>query len=237
RDESGRIRRYCHLGTGNYNEQTARMYEDIGLLTADPEMGADVADLFNFLTGYSRQSDFGRLLVAPVTLRPALLRLIARESRPGGVVAIKVNNLADPEVIDALYAASQAGAEVDLVVRSACGVRPGVAGMSERIRVRSIVGRWLEHSRIYRFGAPDAADVEYLIGSADLMVRNLDGRVELCVPVLDAGMRARLEAVLTANLEDDTLAWELHSDGSWSRVPPGRGLDLHDELERQALQR
>jgi polyphosphate kinase len=200
-------------------------------------MGADVADLFNFLTGYSRQSEFGRLLVAPVTLRPALLRLIAREARPGGVVAIKVNNLADPEIIDALYAASQAGCEIDLVVRSACGVRPGVTGMSERIRVRSIVGRWLEHSRIYRFGAPGAAGVEYLIGSADLMVRNLDGRVELCVPVLDGEMRARLESVLAANLADDTLAWELHSDGSWSRTPAARGFDLHQELERQALAR
>jgi polyphosphate kinase len=235
RDESGRIRRYCHLGTGNYNEQTARMYEDIGLLTADPRMGADVADLFNFLTGYSRQREFGGLLVAPVTLRPALLRLIAREARPGGVVAIKVNNLADPEIIDALYAASQAGCEVDLVVRSACAVRPGVPGMSERIRVRSIVGRWLEHSRIYRFGAAGAPGVEYLIGSADLMVRNLDGRVELCVPVLDAAMRARLESVLAANLADDTLAWELDGEGRWSRVPASNGVDLHEELERDAL--
>jgi len=237
RDEGGRIRRYCHLGTGNYNEKTARMYEDIGMLTADPQMGADVADLFNFLTGYSRQSEFGHLLVAPVTLRPALMELIRRESRPGGVVAIKVNNLADPEVIDALYAASEAGCEIDLVVRSACGVRPGVPGMSERIRVRSIVGRWLEHSRIYRFGAAGSPGVEYFIGSADLMVRNLDGRVELLVPVLDAEMRARLESVLAANLQDDTLSWELHSDGSWTKLPTVRGFDLHAELERQALAR
>jgi polyphosphate kinase len=237
RDESGRIRRYCHLGTGNYNEQTARMYEDIGLLTADPQMGADVADLFNFLTGYSRQEEFGRLLVAPVTLRPRLLDLIRRESKPGGVVVIKVNNLADPEVIDALYEASQAGCEIDLVVRSACGVRPGVEGMSERIRVRSIVGRWLEHSRIYRFGAAGSPEVEYFIGSADLMVRNLDGRVELCVPVLDAELRARLESVLDANLRDDTLSWELHPDGSWSKVPTTHGFDLHAELQRQAVER
>jgi polyphosphate kinase len=237
RDESGRIRRYCHLGTGNYNEQTARMYEDIGMLTADPQMGADVADLFNFLTGYSRQSEFGHLLVAPVTLRPRLLDLISRESRPGGVVVIKVNNLADPEVIDALYQASRAGCEIDLVVRSACGVRPGVPGMSERIRVRSIVGRWLEHSRIYRFGTPEARDVEYFIGSADLMVRNLDGRVELCVPVQDAQMRARLESVLEANLADDTLSWQLHSDGAWTKVPTERGFDLHTELEKRAMER
>jgi polyphosphate kinase len=237
RDESGRIRRYCHLGTGNYNEQTARMYEDIGLLTADPQMGADVADLFNFLTGYSRQSEFGHLLVAPVTLRPRLLDLISRESRPGGVVVIKVNNLTDPEVIDALYEASLAGCEIDLIVRSACGVRPGVPGMSERIRVRSIVGRWLEHSRIYRFGAPDSRDVEYFIGSADLMVRNLDGRVELCVPVQDTQMRARLESVLEANLADDTLSWQLHSDGAWTKVPTVRGFDLHTELERRAMER
>ena len=237
RDESGRIRRYCHLGTGNYNEQTARMYEDIGVLTADAQMGADVADLFNFLTGYSRQEEFGHLLVAPVTLRPRLLELIGRESRPGGVVAIKVNNLADPEVIDALYSASQAGCEIDLIVRSACGVRPGVPGMSERIRVRSIVGRWLEHSRIYRFGAAGAADVEYFIGSADLMVRNLDGRVELCVPILDADLRARLESVLDVNLRDDTLSWQLHSDGGWTKVPTVLGFDLHDELQRQAMAR
>jgi polyphosphate kinase len=237
RDESGGIRRYCHLGTGNYNEQTARMYEDIGVLTADPQMGADVADLFNFLTGYSRQEEFGRLLVAPVTLRPRLLQLIRRESRPGGVVVIKVNNLADPEVIDALYEASRAGCEIDLVVRSACGVRPGVPGMSERIRVRSIVGRWLEHSRIYRFGAAGSPDVEYFIGSADLMVRNLDGRVELCVPILDAELRARLESVLDANLRDDTLTWELHTDGTWSKLPSLRGFDLHAELQRQAIER
>jgi polyphosphate kinase len=237
RDESGGIRRYCHLGTGNYNEQTARMYEDIGVLTADPQMGADVADLFNFLTGYSRQEEFGRLLVAPVTLRPRLLQLIRRESRPGGVVVIKVNNLADPEVIDALYEASRAGCEIDLVVRSACGVRPGLEGISGRIRVRSIVGRWLEHSRIYRFGAAGSPDVEYFIGSADLMVRNLDGRVELCVPILDAELRARLESVLDANLRDDTLSWELHSDGTWSKLPSLRGFDLHAELQRQAIER
>ncbi|HXA29225.1 MAG TPA: polyphosphate kinase 1 [Candidatus Angelobacter sp.] len=237
RDESGRIRRYCHLGTGNYNEITARMYEDIGVLTADPQMGADVADLFNFLTGYSRQEEFGRLLVAPVTLRPRLLDLIRRESRPGGVVVIKVNNLADPEVIDALYDASRAGCEIDLVVRSACGVRPGVEGMSGRIRVRSIVGRWLEHSRIYRFGAVDSPQVEYFIGSADLMVRNLDGRVELCVPILDAEMRARLESVLDANLRDDTLTWVLHSDGSWTKLPSRLGFDLHAELQREAVER
>jgi polyphosphate kinase len=237
RDESGRIRRYCHLGTGNYNEITARLYEDIGLLTADPQMGADVADLFNFLTGYSRQSEFGRLMVAPVTMRPRLLDLITRESKPDGEIVIKVNNLADPEVIDALYEASQAGCSIDLVVRSACGVLPGVSGMSDNIRVRSIVGRYLEHSRIYRFGPVGSRDVEYFIGSADLMVRNLDGRVELCVPVLDPGMRAQLQAVLDANLSDDTLSWQLHSDGSWTKVPTVRGFDLHRELQVRALER
>ncbi|HEV7679015.1 MAG TPA: polyphosphate kinase 1 [Candidatus Dormibacteraeota bacterium] len=237
RDETGRIRRYCHLGTGNYNEITARLYEDVGLLTADPQMGADVADLFNFLTGYSRQSEFGRLMVAPVTMRPRLLDLISRESKPGGGIVIKVNNLADPEVIDALYEASQAGCSIDLVVRSACGVLPGISGMSDNIRVRSIVGRYLEHSRIYRFGPVGSRDVEFFIGSADLMVRNLDGRVELCVPVLDDDMRAELQAVLDANLSDDTLSWQLHSDGSWTKVPTVRGFDLHRELQRRALLR
>ena len=237
RDESGRIRRYCHLGTGNYNEITARLYEDIGILTADPAMGADVADLFNYLTGYSRQRQFGDLLVAPVTLRPRLLELIRREARPDGNIVIKVNNLTDAEVIDALYEASGAGCSIDLVVRSACGVKAGVPGLSDRIRVRSIVGRFLEHARIYRFGGVDAEDVEYFIGSADVMGRNLDGRVEVCVPVLDAGMRGRIEAVLQANLADDSLAWELDSTGTWHKVPTVKGFDLHRVLQASALER
>ncbi len=237
RDESGRIRRYCHLGTGNYNEITARLYEDIGILTADPAMGADVADLFNYLTGYSRQRQFGGLLVAPVTLRPRLLELIRREARPDGNIVIKVNNLTDAEVIDALYEASGAGCSIDLVVRSACGVKAGVPGLSDRIRVRSILGRFLEHARIYRFGAVAADDVEYFIGSADVMGRNLDGRVEVCVPVLDAGMRRRVEAVLQANLADDSLAWELDATGTWHKVPTVKGIDLHRMLQASALER
>jgi polyphosphate kinase len=236
RDEDSGIRRYCHLGTGNYNRDTARVYEDLGLLTCDPELGADVSDLFNLLTGYSRQRDYRKLLVAPLTLRTALLTSIRRESRPGGRISIKVNSLVDPTMISALYDASQAGAEISLVVRGICGLRPGVPGLSERITVRSIVGRFLEHSRIYRFGDP-ATRVDYYAGSADLMPRNLDRRVEVLFPVQAPALRARLDEILAINLEDDVLAWELHADGSWTKVPRVRGVNAQERLQHLALER
>ncbi len=236
RQEETGIRRYCHVGTGNYNPDTARIYEDIGLLTCDEQLGADLSELFNLLTGYSRQRRYRKLLVAPMTLRTSLLELIGEQARPGGRITIKVNSLVDPEMIDALYAASQAGAEIDLVVRGICCLRPGVAGLSENIRVRSIVGRYLEHSRIYRFGDPDNGALHYT-GSADLMQRNLDRRVEAVVPVLSPPLRARLDEILDVNLRDDQLAWELDGEGRWTRVPAGDGINTHRRLQELARQR
>ncbi len=189
---------------GNYNSQTARLYEDIGLLSSDTELGEDLTDLFNYLTGYSRQRQYRRLLVAPVTLRSGIVELIRTQTHATGRIIIKCNHLIDPEVIEALYAASCAGARIDLIVRSSCGVRPGIAGMSENIWVRSLVGRYLEHSRIYHFG-----DDRWYIGSADLMGRNLDGRIETVVPVIDPRLQARLAEVVEVLLADDVLASEL----------------------------
>jgi polyphosphate kinase len=239
RQEDEGIRRYCHVGTGNYNERTARLYEDVGLLTCDPEIGADLTQLFNYLTGYGRQERFRKLLVAPGPLRPRLADLIAQEASapPGtGRIIMKMNSLVDAEMIDALYAASSAGVEIDLIVRGICCLRAGVPGLSETIRVRSIVGRFLEHSRIYRFG-PDAHTAEYLIGSADLMPRNLDRRVEALVPVTAGPLRDRLDEILTIDLADDTQAWELEGDGTWPRVSRTRGRDAHRQLQDLAVQR
>jgi polyphosphate kinase len=235
RDENGVIRRYCHVGTGNYNPVTARAYEDVGLLSADDELTADVADLFNYLTGYSNQRSYRKALVAPVALRSRLIELIREEARPEGRIVIKVNNLIDPEVIDALYEAGQAGAAIDLVVRSMCCLRPGVPGLSETIRVRSVVGRYLEHSRIFRFGG-DERGPRYYIGSADLMQRNLDRRVECVAPVTDPGLMARLEEMLAIALADDVLAWELGPEG-WSKVPTAKGIDSQSRLEQLAEER
>ena len=235
RNERGGIRHYLHFGTGNYNPATARSYEDIGLLTADPALGADAADLFNFLTGYSRQRRYSRLLVAPLTLRSELLRLIRRESHEGGRITFKLNNLIDPEIIDGLYAASAAGADVQLVVRSICGLRPQVEGLSERIRVRSLVGRFLEHSRIFRFGRdPDSV---HFIGSADLMQRNLDGRVEVLVPIQAAELKARLDQVFETCWSDSVLAWELRPDGSWARCSGDEQVNAQDRFMQLAVER
>lgn len=223
REDDDGLRRYVHVGTGNYNSSTARMYEDLGLISADPVLGADLAALFNHLTGYSREHTYDRLVDAPRNLRPRLLELIANEGAMGerGHIVVKANSLADPVVAEALYAASGRGARVELVIRGICCLRPGVPGLSEHITVRSIVGRYLEHSRIFRFanGAGPGEPV-YLIGSADLMPRNLDRRVEILVTVDDAGQRARLDEVLAAALADDAPCWELGPDGQWSRRRP-----------------
>jgi polyphosphate kinase len=238
RQEPDGIRRYCHVGTGNYNPKTAMTYEDLGLLSADPDLGTDLTELFNYLTGYSRQGQYRKLLVAPVTIRPELLKRIERQTElgPAGRITMKMNSLVDPEMIDALYSASQAGTPIDLVVRGICCLRAGVPGLSETIHVRSIVGQFLEHSRIYRFG-PDPQTAEYIIGSADLMPRNLDRRVEALVPVTAPAMRDRLDEILTINLADDTLAWKLESDGTWQRVPRTAGVNTHRQLEELAIQR
>jgi polyphosphate kinase len=234
RREGKHIQHYLHVGTGNYNPSTAHAYEDISLLSADADLGADVTELFNLLTGYSRQHRYRKLMVAPTNLRAGITQLIEREGKPGGRIIIKVNNLIDPEIIDALYSASQAGAEIDLIVRSMCSLRPGVPGLSERIRVRSIVGRFLEHSRVFAFG--DGADAEYYLGSSDLMQRNLDRRVEAVVPVSDRKLCERLSEILKVVLADDVLAWELNKDGTWRRVPTVRGLNSHKRFQEMALE-
>jgi len=235
RREGDGIRRYVHVGTGNYNPKTAQIYEDVGLLSADPDLGSDVAELFNFLTGYSRQRRFRRLLVAPVGLRSNIIRLIRKEAaRPGGGrIILKVNSLVDPEIVEALYTASQAGTEIDLIVRGLCSLRPGVPGLSDRIRVRSLVGRFLEHSRIFRFG-PEGAALEYYLGSSDLMPRNLDRRVEAMVPVIDRALQARMGQILEVELEDDVLAWALQPVGSWSKVPTVNGVNAQQAFEQLA---
>jgi len=235
RQEEDGIRRYVHIGTGNYNARTAASYEDIGLLSANAGLGADVSDLFNYLTGYSRQRRYHELMVAPAGVRPGMLKLIAGEAHQEGRIVIKVNNLVDPEIIDALYAAGQAGARIDLIVRSISCLRPGYPGLSENIRVRSIVGRFLEHSRIFRFG-PDAR-AQYFIGSPDLMERNLDRRVEAVVPVKDAALRKEIQGWLDLSLADDTLAWTLDAEGAWTKVPTTHGLDVQAKLQEVALER
>ncbi|HEU5301409.1 MAG TPA: polyphosphate kinase 1 [Acidimicrobiia bacterium] len=235
REEDGEIRRYCHVGTGNYNPKTASLYEDLGLLTTDEEIGADLTELFNYLTGYSRPIRYRKLLVAPEALRSGLQQRIRDQAALGaeGRIVLKMNSLVDADLIDELYAASGAGTSIDLIVRGICCLRPGVPGLSELIRVRSIIGRYLEHSRIYRFGA-DAATAEYLIGSADWMPRNLDRRVEATCSVTDPRLKGRLAEILEVNLADDTLAWELCSDGSWRPVETTVGVNTHDRLQELA---
>jgi len=234
RREGAHIQHYLHVSTDNYNPNTARIYEDISLLSADSDLGADITELFNLLTGYSRQSRYRKLLVALTNLRSGITQLIEHEGVVGGRIIIKVNNLIDPEIIDALYSASQAGAHIDLLVRSMCSLRPGVPGLSERIRVRSIVGQFLEHSRIFSFG--NGGRPEYYLGSSDLMPRNLDRRVEAVVPVTDPRLRQRLQQILDVSLADDVLAWELGPDGSWHKVPTVRGLNSHNRFKELALE-
>jgi polyphosphate kinase len=237
REEADGLRRYCHVGTGNYNSRTARIYEDVGLFTADTAIGDDAIDLFNFLTGFGHEPHFGRLLVAPHELRPAILRLIEGERRAGpgrGRIVMKMNSLVDPEVIDALYAASAGGVEIDLIVRGICCLVPSQPGLSENIRVRSLVGRYLEHSRLYHFanGEGDGRPAWYL-GSADLMPRNLDRRVEVLAPVSDPQLRARLQQIIDVNLADDTLAWRLGPDGTW--CPPTGGGTCETQIRLHEL--
>jgi polyphosphate kinase len=234
RQEGEGVRRYAHIGTGNYNASTAGAYEDVALFTADPEVTADIAELFNYLTGYSRQSAYRKLLVAPTTLRAGMLELIHQEAmKTDGRIVIKVNNLVDPEVIDALYLASQSGVQIELIVRGICCLKPGVSGLSDRIHVRSLVGHHLEHSRIFCFG--DESDTHVLIGSSDLMPRNLDRRVEAVVPVADPGLKKEIEQFLELELSDDTLAWELASDGTWSKVAGGNGVNTQQLMQRATL--
>jgi polyphosphate kinase len=221
RRERDGIRRYVHVGTGNYNSRTARMYTDLGLLSCDPALGADLTELFNVLTGYGRQVRYRKLVVAPWRLRERITELIEREirvhsagERPG-VIRMQLNALVDPPMVTALYRASRAGVQVGLVIRGNCGLRPGIPDVSDHIEVRSILGRFLEHARILQFGTEDV-----FIGSADLMPRNLDRRVEALVPVEDPALRAELCGILDIMLADNTMAWRLGAGGSWLRLRP-----------------
>ncbi len=220
RREGSTIRRYCHIGTGNYNPKTARLYEDVGLLTASPDIGADLTDLFNSLTGYSRKVSYRNLLVAPHSVRKGIIERIEREveaARGGadGRIRLKMNALVDEQVIDALYRASQAGVRVEVVVRGICALRPGAPGFSENIVVRSILGRFLEHSRIIHFSAIN----EFWIGSADMMHRNLDRRVEVMAQVKEPRLTAQLDDVFESAMDPATRCWELGADGHWTALP------------------
>jgi polyphosphate kinase len=244
REESdGSLRRFCHIGTGNYHPKTARLYEDYGLLTSSREVGEDITDLFNHLTGYSRHDKYRRILVAPEGLRSGLIGQIevqvrlAREGKPARI-AMKCNAIIDEAIIDSLYRASMQGVPIDLWVRGICSLRPGVPGLSENIRVRSVVGRFLEHSRIYAFGAGGSDGAEgaddVWIGSADLMHRNLDRRVELLVRVTNQGQKRELRELIDLAMNPGTASWWLGPDGSWDRhylTPDGAALmDLQDYL-------
>ena len=239
RREGSTIRRYCHIGTGNYNPKTARLYEDVGLLTASPDIGADLTDLFNSLTGYSRKVSYRNLLVAPHGVRRGIVERIDREieahrTAGNGRIRLKANALVDEQVIDALYRASQNGVRVEIVVRGICALKPGVDGFSENIVVRSILGQFLEHSRIFHFNAIN----EFFIGSADMMHRNLDRRVEVLAQVKDPRLTGYLDEIFESAMDPSTRCWELGSDGSWTASPQdGRQVRDHQvwlmELHRQ----
>ena len=238
RREPDGIRRYVHLGSGNYNSRTARLYTDVGLFTCSPSIGADASDLFNSLTGYSRQRIYRKLLVAPMILRARFLELIEREAmhaqagRPARIVG-KMNALVDADVIDALYRASQAGVDIDLIVRGICCLRPGISQVSDRIRVISIIGRFLEHSRMWQFA--NGGHEEFYIGSADWMPRNFDRRVEAVAPVETAVLHDRLRMLLDTYLADNRQSWELQPDGEWIQCEPeGRVRASHEVLQRNS---
>jgi polyphosphate kinase len=242
RDDGDQLRRYCHIGTGNYNSKTARQYEDLGFITSDNDIGADATQLFNHLTGYSRSQEYRTLLVAPRDLRRQLVDLIEHEASFGtdGRIDVKCNSIADRQTIEALYSASAAGVEIDLLVRGICCLRAGVPGLSDNIRVRSILGRYLEHSRVYRFAHGDDGDAPlYLIGSADLMPRNLDRRVEVLVPIDHSKHREWLDQVFELQLADDIVRWELRDDDSWERCGPRDRFEPHaqERMYRWAVER
>jgi polyphosphate kinase len=240
RREGDRVRRYVHIGTGNYNPSTARLYTDLGVFTCQEDLAEDVADLFNHLTGFARAPNYRKALVAPDHIRDGILAEIDRVVRahspesPSRVV-MKMNSVIDGPVIQAIYRASQAGVPVDLIVRGIAGLRPGVPGVSENVRLISIVGRFLEHARIFAFTAGD--ETGYWIGSADMMARNLDNRVELVAPVEDPAAKAEIQEIIDLQLADTALAWELAPDGTWSRVEPAPGeepLNSQDALMERA---
>ncbi len=242
RDDGDQLRRYTHISTGNYNSRTARLYEDLGYITCDNDIGADATQLFNHLTGYSRSEEYRTLLVAPRDLRRQLLDLIEHEAGFGaeGHIVFKCNSIADRTMMDALYEASAAGTRINLIARGICCVRAGVPGLSETIEVRSLLGRYLEHSRIYRFahGDDDGGPI-HLIGSADLMPRNLDRRVEVLVPIVHPKHREWLDQALDFALADDIVRWELQPDNEWIRLGPPDAFDpnAQDRMYRWAAER
>jgi polyphosphate kinase len=229
-DDDG-LRRYVHVGTGNYNARTARIYEDIGLITCDPAIGDEVTHLFNHLTGYSRDDRYTQLTVAPRYLRRRLVEMIENEARygPQGHIVVKTNSIADPEMTEVLYEASRAGCRIDLIVRGICSVRPGVPEMSDNISIRSILGRYLEHSRIYRFanGLGEGRAL-HLVGSADLMPRNLDRRIEVLAPVTHPKHQQWLDTTLGFLMSDEVVRFELGSNGVWRREGP-EGFEPHPQ--------
>jgi polyphosphate kinase len=238
RREQGTIKSYVHVGTGNYNPVTAKQYTDLGYFTVDPDINQDAAELFNFLTGYSKQTTYRKMLVAPYNLREGIIERILREAEfyrqtKKGRIVFKLNSLVDPEVVDALYEANASGVPIDLIVRGICCLRPGVKGLSENIRVISIVGRFLEHSRIYYFA--NNGEPEALIGSADLMRRNLDRRIEVLIPIIQKDITDHLlTGILEPCLKDNQKAWILKEDGVYTRRTPKPG-ETEFEVQRYLI--
>ena len=239
RSEGDTTVRYVHIGTGNYNDKTARIYEDFGLLTRDTAISHDVGELFNFLTGFSRIGDYEKLIVSPLSTRTRIIELIKgqRDRGSGGKIAIKVNGLTDPTIIDALYEASIAGVEIRLIVRTLCSLRPGVPALSENIKVHSLVGEFLEHSRIFIFGEPGDEEYSIYIGSADLMERNLDRRVEVVVPIEEQALQAELLEAFEITWRDDLFTWVLGTDRRWRRLQPVNNFSAQAEFKRLAMDR
>jgi len=234
RSEGDTTVRYAHIATGNYNAITARLYEDFGLLTCDPQITHDVGELFNFLTGFARNGNYEKLIVSPTSTRNRVIELInaQRDIGPSGRIAIKVNGLTDPAVIDALYEASAAGVEIRLEVRTLCCLRPGVSGLSENITVHSLVGEFLEHSRVFVFGRPGYGTYSVFIGSADLMERNLDRRVEVMVPIEDPLLQSELQEAFEITWRDDLYTWALGTDRRWRRLQPVNLFSAQAEFKR-----
>ncbi len=234
RSEGETTVRYAHIATGNYNSKTARNYEDFGLLTCDAEITHDVGELFNFLTGFARNGNYQKIIVSPTATRTRIVEMINEQRDLGteGRIAIKVNGLTDPTIIDALYQASSEGVEVRLEVRTLCCLRPGVSGLSENITVHSLVGEFLEHSRVFIFGHPGSADVAIYLGSADLMERNLDRRVEVLVPIEDVSLQADLVEAFEITWRDDLFTWALGTDRRWRRLQPVNNFSAQAEFKR-----
>jgi polyphosphate kinase len=231
REEDDGVQLYSHVGTGNYHSETAKRYEDLGLFTASHDIGQDLVKLFNYFTGQSLHKDYRKLLIAPGNMRERFVDLIRREAahaRDGDDARIvaKVNRLEDPEIVRELYEASRAGVDIDLIVRDICRLRPGVEGLSESIDVVSIVGRFLEHSRVFYF--ENGGDPDYFIGSADWMTRNLDNRVEAVTPIEDPALQARIDHVLETCLTDNRNVWKMHPDGSYEQRTPADGEPVRD---------